>query len=85
MSQKLSTNECQAEVAFTVLALMLQRMHPAEVFKLKKEAMVHFVDIGDDGILDEARVFFQRAQKSGTGKPWERSVWGALSEWNVRG
>lgn len=59
----LSTNECQAEVAFTVLALCLKRLHLTEVARLKQEAMVIFADIGDKDILAEAKSFFRQAER----------------------
>lgn len=63
MGQSLSTNECQAEVAFTVLAYYLRRLHPSEIANLRKETMEYFADVGDPEIIEEAKAFFKRIER----------------------
>ena len=63
MGQRLSTNECQAEVAFTVLAFYLRRLHPTEIGNLRKQSMEYFADIGDPEIIEEAKTFFKRIER----------------------
>ena len=57
----LSDSECEAIVAFTVLAIVLKRLHPDVVQTIRKEAMTQFADIGDKYIISEAKEFFERA------------------------
>ncbi|CAN0061049.1 unnamed protein product [Phaeothamnion confervicola] len=63
MIQKLTTSECRAEVACTVLYLMLRRLSPAEVERLQAEAMAEAKDIGRADILEEVDWLFSEAHR----------------------